>query len=186
MQFENLTAFFSLFSVAGKNNYTRSVTYFLFNINNNLELQTLLQYVCFVNLTSSGHFFAFDEALERFGVKFVKQNIGGNCMDIDNLKLQISSVQAERDRLSLLISEYVGDISSSREQRTIKSRKEVLQKLAEDLKNAFNLPNPLTHDLFKNAKEMNEEGFKRLFSCYNNGIDRLNAILYQDVYKTES
>jgi len=53
------------------------------------------------------------------------------------------------------------------------------------LRNAFNLPNPLTHDLFKNAKEMNEEGFKRLFSCYNNGIDRLNAILYQDVYKTE-
>jgi len=47
-------------------------------------------------------------------------------MDIDNLKLQISSVQAERDRLLLLISEYVRDISSSREQRTIKSRKEVL------------------------------------------------------------
>ena len=53
------------------------------------------------------------------------------------------------------------------------------------MRNAFNLPNPLTHDLFKNAKEMNEEGFKRLFSCYDNGIDRLNAILHQDVYKTE-
>ena len=126
MQFENLTAFSPLFPVAGKNNYTRSITYFLFNINNNLELQILLQYVYSVNLTSSEYFFAFDEALERFGVKFVKQNIGGNCMDIDNLKLQISSVQAERDRLSLLLSEYVGDISSTREERTIKSRKEVL------------------------------------------------------------
>ena len=52
----------------------------------------LSQYICSVNLTSSGHFFAFDEALERFSVKFVKQNIGGNCMNIDNLKLQISSV----------------------------------------------------------------------------------------------
>jgi len=72
MQFENLTAFSPLFSVVGKSNYTRSVTYFLSNINNSLELQTLLQYVCSVNFTCSGHFFAFDEALERFGVKFVK------------------------------------------------------------------------------------------------------------------
>src|SRR2546429_9252255 len=33
---------------------------------------------------------------------------------------------------------------------------------------------------------VNEEGFQRLFSCYNNGINRLNTILKQDVYKIES
>ena len=33
---------------------------------------------------------------------------------------------------------------------------------------------------------MNEEGFRRLFSCYDRGIDRLNKILHQDVYKTEA
>jgi len=53
------------------------------------------------------------------------------------------------------------------------------------LTNVFNLANPLTDELFKNTKEMNEEGFQRLFSCYNNGIERLNTILYQDVYKGE-
>ncbi len=68
------------------------MTYFLSNVNNNPILQQLLQYTCLVNLTSPGHFFAFDEALERFDVKFVKQNIRENYMDIENLKLQISSV----------------------------------------------------------------------------------------------
>ncbi len=51
--------------------------------------------------------------------------------------------------------------------------------------NVFNLANPLTDELFKNTKEMNEEGFQWLFSCYNNSIERLNTILYQDVYKVE-
>ena len=108
------------------------------------------------------------------------QNLYGFCMDLYKNCTKIGRF------FFIGISEYVGDISSNKEKRTIKSWKEVLWKLAKDLKNAFNLPNPLTHDLFKNAKEMNEEGFKHLFFCYNNGIDRLNAILYQDVYKTES
>ena len=34
MQFKNLAAFSPLFSVAGKSNYARLVTYFLSNINN--------------------------------------------------------------------------------------------------------------------------------------------------------
>ena len=32
---------------------------------------------------------------------------------------------------------------------------------------------------------MNQEGFQRLFSCYEHGINRLNSILQQDVLKTE-
>ena len=109
----------------------------------------------------------FDEALERFGVKFVKQNIGGNYMDPEELKLQISSIQAERDRLTLLLSEYVGDNISVRGERAVKSRKESLWKLANDLITAFNLKNPLEHELFRNTKEMNEEGYQRLFDCYS-------------------
>ena len=150
-----------MFPVAGKSNYARSVTYFLSFVNDDPKLQKLLQYVCSVNLTRPGHFFGFDEALERFGVKFVKQNIGGNYMDNEDLKLQISSVQAERDRLTMLLSEYVGDEILIKGERAIKSRKDSLWKLANSLTIAFNLENPLTHELFKNTKEMNEE---RVFS----------------------
>ncbi len=185
MQFKNLAAFSPLFPVAGKSNYARSITYFLSYINEDLALQKLLQHICSVNITQPGHFLGFDEALERFGVKFVKQNIGGNYMDPEELSAQISSVQAERDRLTMLLSEYVGDDISIRGERAIKSRKECLWNLANDLITAFNSEDPLTHRLFKNAKEMNKEGFDRLFNCYNIGIERLNTILYQDVYKIE-
>ncbi|RIA86363.1 hypothetical protein C1645_829413 [Glomus cerebriforme] len=155
MQFKNLAAFSPLFPVAGKSNYARSVTHFLSYINDDLALQRLLQHVCSVNITQE-HFIGFDEALERFGVKFIKQNI-----------------------------EYVGDDISVRGERAIKSRKESLWKLANDLTTAFNSEDPLVHELFKNAKEMNEEGFNRLFNCYHIGTERLNTILHQDVYKTD-
>ena len=90
MQFKNLAAFSPLFPIAGKSNYARSVTHFLSYINEDLALQKLLQYICSVNLIQPGHFFGFDEALERFGVKFIKQNISGNYMDPEELKLQIN------------------------------------------------------------------------------------------------
>ena len=92
MQIKNLAAFSPLFPVAGKGNYARSVTYFLTYVNDDPHLQELLKHVCSVNLTNPGHYFAFDEALERFGVKFVKQNIEGKTMDNEKLKLQISSI----------------------------------------------------------------------------------------------
>ncbi|CAG8560390.1 3542_t:CDS:2 [Paraglomus occultum] len=37
----------------------------------------------------------------------------------------------------------------------------------------------------KNSAELNPEGYKRLFECYDIGVARMNAILRQDVYKTE-
>ncbi len=88
-------AFLPLFPVAGKGNYTKSVTHFLTYVKDDLHLQKLLKCVYSVNITHSEHYFAFDEALERFDVKFVKQNIGGKTMDIEELKLQISSAQIE-------------------------------------------------------------------------------------------
>src|SRR6266508_593962 len=86
MQFENLIAFASLFLIAGKSNYSKSVTHFLHIIFKDLLLQLLLNYVCSINLTNLGHFFAFDEALERFEVKYVKQNIRKNSGNSEDLK----------------------------------------------------------------------------------------------------
>ena len=77
----------------------------------------------------------------------------------------------------MLLSEYVGDLVLTRGKHTIKSWKESLWKLVDDLTNAFNLPNPLTHKLFKNTKEMNEKDFQILFSSYNEGIEWLNDLL---------
>lgn len=37
-------------------------------------------------------------------------------MDSENLKKQISSIQAERDYLTMLLSEYIGDIALIREE----------------------------------------------------------------------
>ena len=41
------------------------------------------------------------------------------------------------------------------------------------------------HDFFKNAKEMNESSFVKMFESYEIGIKHLNHILHQDIYKTE-
>ena len=83
-------------------------------------------------------------------------------MDEKNLKAQISSVQDERNHLNTLLSEYVGDVISVKEEQSVKSRKDFLWKLADDLLTAFNLPNPTLHELFANTKEMNEEGFSKI------------------------
>ena len=95
MQIRNLEVFSPLFLTTGKSNYARSVVYFLTYVESDPHLQDLLKCVCSVNLTHPGHYFAFDEALERFGVKFVKQNIGGKILNDEELKSQISSVQIE-------------------------------------------------------------------------------------------
>ena len=75
MQMANLAAFALLFPAAGKFKYASSVAHFLAQVDNDLQLQKILEIACSVNLTSEGHYFAFDEALEMYSVKFVKQNI---------------------------------------------------------------------------------------------------------------
>jgi len=126
MQFENLVAFAPLFPIAGKSNYARSVTHFLHIIFEDLSLQLLLNYVCSINLTNPGHFFAFDKTLERFGVKYVKQNIGKNLGNGEDLKQRIGSIQSERERLDVLLNEYVREDILIQNDRAIKSRKEAL------------------------------------------------------------
>ncbi|RHZ80345.1 hypothetical protein Glove_137g151 [Diversispora epigaea] len=82
-----------------------------------------LRHICFV----------FYEALETFGVKFIKCNISGDAIDENNLKNQIKASQDERERVDLLLSEYLDDISISHSERAIKSRKESLWKFLQEV-----------------------------------------------------
>ncbi|RHZ88408.1 hypothetical protein Glove_23g145 [Diversispora epigaea] len=126
LQIQCLSAFSPLFPIADKINYTRSTIHFLAIIAKNPKIQTLLKYASSVNLTQNGHYFAFDEALETFGVKFIKQNITGNVVDEKNLKRQIKAAQSEKEQMNLLLDEFLDDIVLSTTTRAIKERHEVL------------------------------------------------------------
>ena len=63
----------------------------------------------------------FDEALETFGVKYVKQNITGNTVDEKSLRNQIKACQDERDRIDLLLYEYLDNKSVLPTERANKS-----------------------------------------------------------------
>ncbi|GBC22673.2 hypothetical protein GLOIN_2v1787832 [Rhizophagus irregularis DAOM 181602=DAOM 197198] len=76
---------------------------------NNPLLRKMLRTAPSINLTSPGHFFAYDEALETFGVKFVKQNVIRIPADREELKLRIKATQLEKERTEMLICDYIGD-----------------------------------------------------------------------------
>ena len=100
--------------------------------------------------------------------------------------LQIKSVQSEHEFMMLLLfSEFVEDNTVVKGSHAAMQRKEVLWSLVNELNKAFNLPDPKMHDFFKNAKEMNESSFVKMFESYEIGIKNLNHILHQDIYKTE-
>ncbi|RIB11582.1 hypothetical protein C2G38_2203032 [Gigaspora rosea] len=111
------------------------------------QLLQNLRTVPSINLTQEGHYFAFDEALETFGIKFLKENMTGCAINLENLELNIKAAQTEDDRLNLLISEFTNDQSVSRSSRSIKSRQEVLWKLIYDLKLEFINQKPETLEL---------------------------------------
>ncbi|POG71212.1 hypothetical protein GLOIN_2v1774956 [Rhizophagus irregularis DAOM 181602=DAOM 197198] len=105
LQKNALAAFGGLFASAAKTQYASSVCHFF------------------------GHFFAYDEALETFGVKFIKQNITGNVVNMENLKMQIKSVQTERDRIEILLSEYLNDPTASTGNHAINQRYDAMWNL---------------------------------------------------------
>jgi len=86
LQIQCFSAFALLFLVAGKMNYTCSTIHFLAILAKYPYIQTLLNYIRSVNLTRNGYYFTFDEILETFGIKFIKQNIIENVINKDNLK----------------------------------------------------------------------------------------------------
>lgn len=181
LQIQCLQAFAPLFPVAGKSNYATSVTRFLATVHDNPELQYYMQNVASVNLTNDEHYLGYDEALERFGVKFVKQTIVGNTMDMENLKNNIRSAQTIHERLNTVLSEFINDATISKGERALKTRQEAMWKTVDLLLAAFKSSTPETHALFRAAKRLKQTGYERLFTCYDKGIDRIRAIERQDV-----
>ncbi len=131
--------------------------------------------------------FGFDEALKTFGVHFIKQNITGNVIDETKLKANIKAAQTERERVDLLLNEYLEETAISKSERAIDSRREILWELVDDLVMIFDMADPLSHQIFKDLKppEIHEEGYKRLLACYENGLKRMQIIYKQDVIKSE-
>src|SRR5438132_454628 len=106
MQFSNLAAFAPLFPSSGQMNYSRAVVHFLSELSCYPQLKELLQHACSINLTQECHYFAFDEALEFFGVQFTKQNISQRIVSETNLMDEIKAMQSERAITDLLFSEF--------------------------------------------------------------------------------
>ncbi|PKY32595.1 hypothetical protein RhiirB3_450885 [Rhizophagus irregularis] len=178
LQQDSLSAAGPLYASATKSNYTMAIVHFLATIAAHLQLEEKLNYYSAFkiphDIDSGLHHicFGFDEALEIFGVRFIKGNISGNVIDEKNLKNQIKVSQSERERIDLLMSEYLNDNSISHSERAIKSRQESLWELVDDLKY------PPT--------EMNQEGLDYLIACYPNGLKRIKGIYRQEVLKIES
>ncbi|PKK60157.1 hypothetical protein RhiirC2_793741 [Rhizophagus irregularis] len=69
-------------------NHAKSVSHHFYHIENDPQLRAILYMVPSVKLASHGHFIAYDEALELFGVEFVKQNVTRIPTDKEKLKLK--------------------------------------------------------------------------------------------------
>ena len=156
LQRSSLSAAAPLYASAAKSNYTTAIAHYLSIIAAHPNLEERLNYCgAFkiprdINEEDPRHVcFGFDEALETFGVRFVKQNVCGNIIDEKNLRDQIKSSQDERERIDLLMSEYLNDYAVSHSERAINSRKESLWELVNDLITVFGMSDPLSHQLFQ-------------------------------------
>ena len=83
IQKNSLAAAAPLFASAAKSNYTTAIAHYLSTIAIHPQLEEKLQFVGSFKISREkndpNHIcFGFDEALETFGVKYVKQNITGN------------------------------------------------------------------------------------------------------------
>lgn len=197
LQRDSLSAAGPLYASAAKSNYTTAIAHFLATIAAHPQLEEKLRYCGAFKIPYDAESdpenvrhvcFGFDEALETFGVRFIKGNISGNIIDEKNLKIQIKASQSERERIDLLMSEYLNDNSISHSERAIKSRQESLWELVNDLVVIFGMDYPLSHQLFQNypPTEIHQEGLDRLILCYSNGLERIKGIYWQEVLKIES
>ncbi|RIA80715.1 hypothetical protein C1645_838194 [Glomus cerebriforme] len=115
---DSLAATRPLFASAAKSNYTTAIAHFLASLAAHPRLKKKLNHagsfkIPHENNDSHHTCFGFDEALETFGIKFIKKNITGNIIDDKNLKNQIKACQDERERIDLLMYEYLNDKSAS-------------------------------------------------------------------------
>ncbi|PKC55125.1 hypothetical protein RhiirA1_403120 [Rhizophagus irregularis] len=194
LQKNALAAFGGLFASAAKTRYASSVCHFIGILEKFPRLEDKLRYAASIRIDHNEkrkrHFFAYDEALETFGVKFIKQNISGNVINMESLKLQIKSAQTERDRIGILLSEYLNDPTASTENHAINQRYDAMWKLVNILLQEFDKTNEsfLNNDMWKNVyrTQLTVEGVTRLKNCFPDGVIRMRAIYYEDVLKTRS
>ena len=128
LQQNSLLAAAPLYASTAKSNYTTAIAHFLSTIAAHPKLEEKLRYYNAFKIPNKDcHVcFGFDEALETFGVRFIKQNVSGNVIDETNLNNQIKASQDERERIDLLMNEYLNDHSVSHSKRAVNSRKESL------------------------------------------------------------
>lgn len=186
LQINALKAFAPLFTVAGKLNYATSVCHYLAEIDKDPQLETLLKYAASVNLAHKNHYYAYDEALETFGVKYIKKSLTKNPLNEENLKLFIKSAQSENARIQLLFEEFLNlDQNKQSSEHIIISRKEKIWVLALELLSLFENPNQLTCKLLQFSPELTQDGYNLLFTAYHKGQLRMESLLKQEVYSTE-
>ncbi|CAG8603299.1 4861_t:CDS:2 [Racocetra fulgida] len=140
MQLESLAAFAPLFPATGKNIYILSVIIFLESVSRNLQQYELFKHIASVNITKKNHYLAFDEALEQYGIKFVKQNLTSGLSNPVVLKQRIMAIQDERRRMILLYNEFVEDNIINTGNHIFNQLTETLWQLIEDLTTAFGYP----------------------------------------------
>ncbi len=196
LQWDSLSATGPLYANTAKSNYTTAIAYFFTTIEAYPELKERLHYCDAFkipydideNPESIRHVcFGFDETLKTFGMKYIKQNISENVIDEKNLKNQIKSSQSERDRIDLLISEYLNDYSTSYSKRAIDSYQESLWNLINELVVIFGMDDPLSHQLFQEymLTQMYQEGLDCLIACYPNRLEWIKGVYRQEVLKIE-
>ncbi|UZO15179.1 uncharacterized protein OCT59_006612 [Rhizophagus irregularis] len=96
LQKNALSCFAGLFTSAGKSNYSSSVTQYLGMLAQYPKLEEKLnvfRQLKLITMKTKGSLLRIDEALETFGAKFIKQNITGNVVDDNKLKLQVKAAQ---------------------------------------------------------------------------------------------
>ncbi|CAG8740042.1 14394_t:CDS:1, partial [Dentiscutata heterogama] len=96
------------------------------------------------------------------------------------LKQRIAAIQDEHERMLMLYSEFVSDDVIIPKDQAVKQYTVVLWKLVDELTCAFDFTNPRQHNLFKHAKEMNHNGYTRMFTFYKIGLNRLDKLLQEE------
>ena len=181
LQKNALAAFGGLFASAAKTYYASSVCHFIGILEKFLRLEDKLRYAASIRIDHNekrkGHFFAYDEALETFGVKFIKQNISRNVINMKSLKLQIKSAQTERDRIGILLFKYLNDPTASTGNHAINQRYNAMWNLVNILLQEFDKTNEsfLNNDMWKNVyrTQLTVEGVTQLKNCFPDGVIRM-------------
>ncbi|RIB23276.1 hypothetical protein C2G38_2171760 [Gigaspora rosea] len=99
----------------------------------------------------------------------------------------MKAVQSEYERLELLISEYVEYSQQIKKtSRSVKDCNEALWELIFELKLSFSNLQSETSTLFKETTQLTNNGYQRMFACYQSGAETLNTFITTGLKKWKS